>query len=90
MNSSPALGIVKASPGRGLGFTDTSVHPTLPTLIVSPTFAGFVPFMLNIELDVDVLFEGILVDEESPELELPFKFAPTVTPRTKVKGKNDC
>lgn len=40
--------------------------------------------MLSIELDVDVLFEGILVDEESPELELPFKFAHNAIPRIKV------
>ena len=77
MNSYPGLGLVISSPGRGLGFTDTSVHPMAFTLIVSPTFAGVVPFENGIEFDVEeselpIFLEEILDDELLPGLVLLF------------------
>src|SRR5258708_36878703 len=71
MNSYPGLGLVISSPGRGLGFTDTSVHPMAFTLIVSPTFAGVVPFENGIEYDVEESELPIFLEEISDDAMLP-------------------
>src|SRR5260370_39233277 len=77
MNSYPGLGLVISSPGRGLGFSDTSVHPMAFKLILSPTFGGVVPFENGIEFDVEeselpIFLEEILDDELLPGLVLRF------------------
>lgn len=65
--------------------------------MVSPTLAGLAWIGVGIgvgrdvatcvgvkEFKLEALFDGTLVDEESPGLELFFKFIPNAIPKTKV------